>query len=228
MADLIGRTEYLRDPAGRDPQAAQARSEARCCRMPAWCPIGRSSASHPSNAPFDKGELAERMVADMLPAIEQRSPAASGTTRSRTSTARSARACRARSRGAGATTAWRRRRWWCICRGSIGQSFGVWNAGGLHLYLEGDANDYVGKGMAGGPHRAQAAQGRELRGARHHHHGQHLPVRRHRRAAVCGRPGRRALRGAQLRRGRGDRGRRRSLLRVHDRRRGVRARAHRA
>jgi glutamate synthase (NADPH/NADH) large chain len=34
--------------------------------------------------------------------------------------------------------------------GSIGQSFGVWNAGGLHLTLEGDANDYVGKGMAAG------------------------------------------------------------------------------
>ena len=26
----------------------------------------------------------------------------------------------------------------------------AWNAGGLHLYLEGDANDYVGKGMTGG------------------------------------------------------------------------------
>jgi glutamate synthase (NADPH/NADH) large chain len=35
-------------------------------------------------------------------------------------------------------------------RGNVGQSFGVWNAGGLHLYLEGDANDYVGKGMAAG------------------------------------------------------------------------------
>ena len=34
--------------------------------------------------------------------------------------------------------------------GNVGQSFGVWNAGGLHMYLEGDANDYVGKGMAGG------------------------------------------------------------------------------
>jgi glutamate synthase (NADPH/NADH) large chain len=34
--------------------------------------------------------------------------------------------------------------------GSVGQSLGVWNAGGLHLYLEGDANDYVGKGMAAG------------------------------------------------------------------------------
>jgi glutamate synthase (NADPH/NADH) large chain len=34
--------------------------------------------------------------------------------------------------------------------GTAGQSFGVWNAGGLIMYLEGDANDYVGKGMAGG------------------------------------------------------------------------------
>lgn len=34
--------------------------------------------------------------------------------------------------------------------GVAGQSFGVWNAGGLHLILDGDANDYVGKGMAGG------------------------------------------------------------------------------
>ena len=35
-------------------------------------------------------------------------------------------------------------------KGTAGQSFGVWNAGGLNLNLEGDANDYVGKGMAAG------------------------------------------------------------------------------
>ena len=34
--------------------------------------------------------------------------------------------------------------------GTVGQSFGVWNAGGLHMHLIGDANDYVGKGMTGG------------------------------------------------------------------------------
>ncbi len=34
--------------------------------------------------------------------------------------------------------------------GTAGQSFGVWNAGGLNLILTGDANDYAGKGMAGG------------------------------------------------------------------------------
>ena len=34
--------------------------------------------------------------------------------------------------------------------GSAGQSFGCWNANNLHLILNGDANDYVGKGMNGG------------------------------------------------------------------------------
>jgi glutamate synthase (NADPH) large chain len=55
-------------------------------------------------------------------------------------------------------------------------------------YLEGDANDYVGKGMAGG--RADDSSpptGQPVRVARDTDHGQHLPVRRHRRAAVRGR-----------------------------------------
>ncbi len=34
--------------------------------------------------------------------------------------------------------------------GTAGQSLGAFNAGGLHIDLSGDANDYVGKGMAGG------------------------------------------------------------------------------
>jgi glutamate synthase (NADPH/NADH) large chain len=103
----------------------------------------------PSNTPFDRGELAERMVRDMLPAIE----AASGGEWSYT-VSNFNRSIGARLSGEIA------RRWGNYgmtdkpisvrCQGSAGQSFGVWNAGGLHLYLEGDANDYVGKGMAGG------------------------------------------------------------------------------
>jgi glutamate synthase (NADPH/NADH) large chain len=34
--------------------------------------------------------------------------------------------------------------------GSAGQSFGAWLANGVTLELEGDANDYVGKGLSGG------------------------------------------------------------------------------
>ncbi len=35
-------------------------------------------------------------------------------------------------------------------KGSAGQSFGAWLANGVELALEGDANDYVGKGLSGG------------------------------------------------------------------------------
>jgi glutamate synthase (NADPH/NADH) large chain len=35
-------------------------------------------------------------------------------------------------------------------KGSAGQSFGAWLAGGVTLELEGDANDYVGKGLSNG------------------------------------------------------------------------------
>jgi glutamate synthase (NADPH/NADH) large chain len=38
----------------------------------------------------------------------------------------------------------------CHFKGSAGQSFGAWLAPGVALYLEGDANDYCGKGLSGG------------------------------------------------------------------------------
>ena len=37
-----------------------------------------------------------------------------------------------------------------VFHGSAGQSFGAFNVRGMHLYLIGEANDYVGKGMSGG------------------------------------------------------------------------------
>jgi glutamate synthase domain-containing protein 3 len=38
----------------------------------------------------------------------------------------------------------------CKFKGSAGQSFGAWLAHGVTLELEGDGNDYVGKGLSGG------------------------------------------------------------------------------
>ena len=101
-------------------------------------------------------------------------------------------------------------------RGSAGQSFGAFVPRGIRLTLEGDANDYVGKGLSGGrlvvyPPRESRVQGRG-----EHHHRQRGALRRHERRGVHPRHGRRALRGAQQRRARGRRGRRRPRLRVHD------------
>ena len=102
--------------------------------------------------------------------------------------------------------------------GSAGQSFGAFLAKGVTLELEGDANDYVGKGLSGGrvviypPRSATFVAGGE------HHRRQRVPVRRHQRHGVLPWPCRRAVRRPQQRRPRGDRGRRRPCLRVHDRR----------
>jgi glutamate synthase (NADPH/NADH) large chain len=38
----------------------------------------------------------------------------------------------------------------CVFKGSAGQSFGAFLSPGVELYLEGDSNDYLGKGLSGG------------------------------------------------------------------------------
>ncbi len=101
------------------------------------------------NEPFDKGPLAEQMVAAMKPAIE----ASKGgefsfeiTNCDRSIGARVSGEIAAihGNQGMAANPVK------VNFKGTAGQSFGVWNAGGLEMYLEGDANDYVGKGMTGG------------------------------------------------------------------------------
>ena len=47
--------------------------------------------------------------------------------------------------------------------GSAGQSLGAWLAGGVTLELEGDANDYVGKGLSGGTIIAYPPRGSRFR-----------------------------------------------------------------
>ncbi len=101
------------------------------------------------NEPFDRGELAERMVADMLDAIEHKRGGRFHYTVRNTDRSIGARVSgeiALRHGNYGMSDAPIEVR----LTGTAGQSFGVWNAGGLHLYLEGDANDYVGKGMAAG------------------------------------------------------------------------------
>jgi glutamate synthase (NADPH/NADH) large chain len=148
MADLIGRTEYLEILPGETPK--QRKLDLRPLLSDAGLVSDRSHVCiEPSNAPFDKGELAERMLADMLPAITRQS---GGEWHYEVKNF---------NRSIGARISGEIARHWgnygmaeaplvVNLSGCIGQSFGVWNAGGLHMYLEGDANDYVAKGMAGG------------------------------------------------------------------------------
>jgi len=148
LEDLIGRTELLEILPGDTPkqQGLDLRpilsTGGLSSDKPMYCLAER-------NEPFDKGELAEQMVADTLDAIENKT---GGTFEY--SVRNSDRSIGARLSGEiaarHANTGMAEHPITLKLTGTAGQSFGVWNAGGLHMELTGDANDYVGKGMAGG------------------------------------------------------------------------------
>ena len=96
---------------------------------------------------------------------------------------------------------------------------------GITLRLEGDANDYLGKGLSGGRIIVQPAADVAVRRRGADHRRQRDRLRRDRRRDLPARHRRRALLRAQLGRHRRRRGRRRPRLRVHDRRSCRRARA---
>lgn len=148
MEDLIGRFDLLErlegdsarqrqlDLAPLLTQGSVPDSEPRFC----------VSESNPS---FDKGEFAEQMLQDALPAIHHKQMLQLDYPIENTHRSIGARLSGEIARVHGAEGL----PFGCLkikFSGSAGQSFGVWNAPGLHLELEGDANDYVGKGMAGG------------------------------------------------------------------------------
>jgi len=148
MADLIGRTELLTIAEGETDK--QRRLDLTPILSTAGLADDRPQyCLDPRNEPFDKGELAERMVRDILPAIESKSGGSfeyEVRNWHRSIGARLSGEIARRHGNYGMIDAPVTVR----LKGSAGQSLGVWNAGGLVLELEGDANDYVGKGMAAG------------------------------------------------------------------------------
>lgn len=147
LTDLIGRTDLLEILPGETPKQQHLDlngllASGDLADKPRFCKA-------PKNEPFDKGELAEKMVAEMLEAIESKAGGeyhfdVANTDRSIGARLSGEIAKRHGNQGMADAAITVR------MKGTAGQSFGVWNAGGLHLYLEGDANDYVGKGMTGG------------------------------------------------------------------------------
>ncbi|MCH8505542.1 MAG: glutamate synthase large subunit [Ectothiorhodospiraceae bacterium] len=148
LEDLIGRTDLLETLPGET--AKQRRLDLQPLLSDGGVPDTKPQfCLKPQNDPFDKGELAEQMVRDCLPAIEGKtggefSYQVKNLNRSIGARLSGEIAKRHGNYGMADHPLVLR------LTGSVGQSFGVWNAGGLHMHLEGDANDYVGKGMAGG------------------------------------------------------------------------------
>jgi glutamate synthase (NADPH) large chain len=148
LAELIGHTELLQISPGETSKQRKLdlkpvlANAALVSDKPQYC-------IDPHNQPFDRGALAEQMLADMRAAIDGKSGGKFSypvNNFNRSIGARVSGEIARRWGNAGMSAA----PLIVNLKGSAGQSFGVWNAGGLHLNLEGEANDYVGKGMAGG------------------------------------------------------------------------------
>ena len=148
MEELIGRIDLLQLHAGET--ARQGRLNLQPLLSQGSIPDSEPRfCINPSNPSFDKGELAEQMVKDAGHCIQTKTPTTLSYAVRNVNRSIGARLSGeiARAHGAlglppGCLT--------IQLQGSAGQSFGVWNHNGLQLLLEGDANDYVGKGMSGG------------------------------------------------------------------------------
>ncbi|MGY6588614.1 MAG: glutamate synthase large subunit [Wenzhouxiangella sp.] len=148
LEDLIGRTEYLERIEGLTHRQNKLdlspllANEGLAPDTARYCLAER-------NPPHDRGELAERIHHEVIDSVQNGSGGYF------------AYPIRNRDRSIGARLSGEIARRWgnqgmvdnpieLELTGTAGQSLGAFNAGGLHLKLNGEANDYVGKGMAGG------------------------------------------------------------------------------
>ncbi len=148
LEELVGRVDLLERLPGDTPRqqkldlSSLLSNDLIPADKPHTCQVER-------NVPFDEGKLAEQMVEDMADAIANRQGGAWSykvTNCDRSIGARLSGEIAAQHGNQGMVDS----PITLELTGTAGQSFGVWNVGGLNLNLEGDANDYVGKGMTGG------------------------------------------------------------------------------
>ncbi|MFT8209482.1 MAG: glutamate synthase large subunit [Symbiopectobacterium sp.] len=147
LVELIGRTDLLVELDGFT--AKQNKLDLSAFLQTAQPQPGKALYCTESNPPFDEGLLNKALLSQAQPHIAAKQSKAlyfdiRNTDRSVGATLSGAIAAQHGDQGLASDPIK------ANFSGTAGQSFGVWNAGGVELTLTGDANDYVGKGMAGG------------------------------------------------------------------------------
>tara|TARA_B100001059_G_scaffold47125_2_gene40049 strand:- start:470 stop:3796 length:3327 start_codon:yes stop_codon:yes gene_type:complete len=146
LESIIGQTHFLKDITGENP------STENIDLSPILYSDKESNSPHycktPSNDPWDKANLNLKILQDIRSSIDEEYISdfhydISNRDRSVGAQASGLIASLYGEKGL-------KQKQTLHFTGSAGQSFGVWNAAGLNLKLNGDANDYVGKGMNGG------------------------------------------------------------------------------
>ncbi|USD60934.1 glutamate synthase large subunit [Vibrio sp. SCSIO 43140] len=147
LTDLIGRTDLLEAVEGLT--AKQSKLDLSSILETPVSPLSHPLYWTEPNQPFDKAELNQKIIEETEATVESR---AGGSfyfdvrNTDRSVGARLSGSVAKRYGNQGMATSPIK----LYLDGTAGQSLGVWNAGGVEIYLTGDANDYVGKGMAGG------------------------------------------------------------------------------
>ncbi len=146
LESIIGQTHYLKDITSKNP------STENIDLSPILYSDKKSLSPHycktPSNDPWDKGDLNLKILQDLKSSISK-----SNSSDFYYDISNRDRSIGAKASGLIASLYGEKglkHKQNLNFKGSAGQSFGVWNATGLNLRLDGDANDYVGKGMNGG------------------------------------------------------------------------------
>ncbi|MBC8952642.1 glutamate synthase large subunit [Xenorhabdus sp. PB62.4] len=147
LIDLIGRTDLLEILEGIS--AKQSKLNLEPLLETAEPHAGKDLHCTEDNPPFDQGGLNKSIVTQAMPYVENVQSKTfyfdiQNTDRSVGASLSGEIAARYGDQGLAADPIK------LHFTGTAGQSFGVWNASGVELTLTGDANDYVGKGMAGG------------------------------------------------------------------------------
>jgi glutamate synthase (NADPH/NADH) large chain len=148
FTEIIGRTELLKQLPG------DTAKQARLDLGPILASAGTRGLNAPycteaRNPPFDQGRLNQEIVAAARTALEHGEQWSGhfGIRNNDRSVGATLAGEVARHHGREGLPASRLR---LSLSGTAGQSLGCWNAPGVSINLEGDANDYVGKGMSGG------------------------------------------------------------------------------
>lgn len=148
LDELIGRVDLLHQEEGKSER--QKRLDLSAILSDAGVsPDEPQFCTQLRNEPFDRAVLAQKMLDEILPAIRTNSGGKfefeiRNFDRSIGAMLSGEIARRYSNQGSWSDTFDIR------LQGTAGQSFAAWNIAGLNMELHGDANDYVGKGMAGG------------------------------------------------------------------------------
>ncbi len=144
LEDIIGKTELLEDVSSSthpDLDLSPILHKVSATNSKSFC-------TSRSNTPWDQGILSQNILKDLRPFIDNQESIEkvydiSNSDRSVGAIISGYIAKRFGEAGSKAEQT-------VILNGNAGQSLGAWNAKGLFIILNGDANDYVGKGMNGG------------------------------------------------------------------------------